>query len=157
VAAAGLASNLLKHLIGRARPKLFEEVGAVAFDPLAFDFKWNSLPSGHAATLFALATALALLAPRRRAAVYAVAAVGAFSRVAVAAHYPTDVLAGAALGHYGTRALAAGAAVGGVLFGPDLAPRAPALAAAALRRLGASFAEGARAMLGRVGRAGAAP
>jgi len=50
------------------------------------------LPSGHATTSFALAGAL------QRRWMWAVAAISALSRVAIGVHYPSDVLAGAALG-----------------------------------------------------------
>jgi membrane-associated phospholipid phosphatase len=47
---------------------------------------------------FACATAIALAVPRLRWAVFALAALIAFSRVYVGVHYPLDVLAGAILG-----------------------------------------------------------
>ena len=106
VAGLGTLAALMKLAIGRARPKLAETLGAYHFEPLAFDFKLNSLPSGHATTLFALATALALIAPRWRPLYYAVALWGAVGRVASGAHYLSDIILGAALGHYGTLAIA---------------------------------------------------
>ena len=51
-----------------------------------------SLPSGHAATTFALAAAIG--APW----FWALAVVVALSRVVIGVHYPTDVVAGAAVG-----------------------------------------------------------
>jgi undecaprenyl-diphosphatase len=134
VALIGLAAAALKLVIGRPRPKMFESLGAFELSPLAFDFKLNSFPSGHATTLFALAAILCLVLPRWRALILAAAGWGAFSRVAVGAHYASDVLAGAALGYYGARAFARGAAARGWGFGPDLAPLGPRDAAAALRR-----------------------
>lgn len=106
VAGLGTLAAVVKLAIGRARPKLAEALGSYHFEPLAFDFKLNSLPSGHATTLFALATALALITPRWRPVYYAVALWGAVGRVASGAHYLSDVILGAALGHYGTLALA---------------------------------------------------
>ncbi len=106
VAGLGALAAVTKLVIGRARPKLAEALGAYHFEPLAFDFKLNSLPSGHATTLFALATALALIAPRWRPVYFAVALWGAVGRVASGAHYLSDVILGAALGHYGALALA---------------------------------------------------
>lgn len=113
VGGLGLLAALSKFAIGRARPKLADALGSYHFEPLAFDFKLNSLPSGHSATLFALAAALALIAPRWRPVFYAVAVWGAVSRVAAGAHYLSDAVAGAALGHYGARALARAAAAWG--------------------------------------------
>ncbi|TVQ52170.1 MAG: phosphatase PAP2 family protein, partial [Rhodobacteraceae bacterium] len=91
VAGVGGAAALAKLAIGRARPKLSETLGPYHFEPLAFDFKLNSLPSGHATALFAFAAALALMAPRWRPAFYAVALWGALSRTAAGAHYVSDV------------------------------------------------------------------
>jgi membrane-associated phospholipid phosphatase len=57
-----------------------------------------SMPSGHAATAFAGAVALAYLWRRGAAWFFLLAAAIAFSRVYVGVHYPGDVLVGAALG-----------------------------------------------------------
>lgn len=58
-----------------------------------------SFPSGHTASAAAFATAVAMEAPPRVTVPVAVAALGvAFARVYTGAHYPGDVLAGAALG-----------------------------------------------------------
>ncbi len=130
VAGFGTIAALLKLAIGRARPKLADSLGAYHFEFLAFDYKLNSLPSGHAATLFALAAALALIAPRWRAIFYGVAFWGALSRTAAGAHYLSDVIAGAALGHYGARALACAAADRGF---PVAMAAAPSEGRAALR------------------------
>lgn len=58
----------------------------------------TSFPSGHAASAAAFATGVALESPRWGAAVAPLAAAVAFSRVYTGVHYPSDVLAGAALG-----------------------------------------------------------
>jgi undecaprenyl-diphosphatase len=58
----------------------------------------HSFPSGHSATAFACATVLASFAPRWRGPFFLLAALIALSRVYNALHYPTDVLAGGALG-----------------------------------------------------------
>ncbi|MGF1660242.1 MAG: phosphatase PAP2 family protein [Rubrimonas sp.] len=130
VAGLGTLAAILKMTIGRARPKLAETLGAYHFEPLAFDYKLNSLPSGHAATLFALAAALALIAPRWRPVFYGVALWGAVSRTGAGAHYLSDVIAGGALGHYVTRALARAAAARDL---PVAFADAPAEGRAALR------------------------
>lgn len=66
-----------------------------------------SFPSDHAAAAFAIAVSVALASRRLGAAFLAAAAAIAVSRVAVGLHYPSDVLAGAAIG--------AGAAVAATL------------------------------------------
>ena len=57
-----------------------------------------SFPSGHSATAFAAATAVAILCPRLRPAALAIAAAVALSRVYLRVHFPLDVAAGALLG-----------------------------------------------------------
>ncbi len=144
VAVLGLIAAVAKLAIGRPRPKLFETAGPFDVHLLALDYKMNSWPSGHATTAFAFATALALIAPRWRPLIYAVAVWGAVSRVAVGAHYVSDVVAGAALGFFGTRALARAVARRGWAFDGALRPRRGREAAAAMRlarrRLGARAA-----------------
>jgi membrane-associated phospholipid phosphatase len=106
VALAGLVAVLLKYGIGRARPKLLDEVGPLAFAPFSFAADYASLPSGHANTLFALATALGFLAPRWRPLLWAWAAWLAFTRVIIGSHHVSDVFLGAWLGiivTYGVR------------------------------------------------------
>ena len=90
--ASGL-SMLLKGVFGRSRPP-----EAIGLDALVGVPGTPSFPSGHALTAFAAAGAVAVLAPRLRWPVLALAAVIAFSRVYLGVHFWLDVLAGAALG-----------------------------------------------------------
>jgi undecaprenyl-diphosphatase len=84
---------LVKDLVGRARPPHSMELEALVALPAS-----PSFPSGHAMSAFAVAAAIAVLAPRVRWAVLGVAAAIAFSRVYLGVHFWIDVLAGAALG-----------------------------------------------------------
>jgi undecaprenyl-diphosphatase len=97
-AVAGLLGQFVKHLFGRARPSLIDMVGPFHFDMLAFSSRYASFPSGHSLTAFGTALALAYMLPRWRWALLALAALVAISRVIISAHYPSDVLAGAAVG-----------------------------------------------------------
>ena len=92
-----LVTNLtIKPLVSRARPWVVLD----GFVTLATSSDPNSFPSGHSCAAFAFGVAVALTAPRRwmKAAALAAAALMAFSRLYVGVHFPTDVLAGAAIG-----------------------------------------------------------
>jgi len=90
------ATQLLKHLIGRPRPR-FAHSDEFSLGPsLATGF--DSFPSGHAANAFGAATVLAWFFPAVRVPLYLVAGLVAVSRVLRGSHFPTDVLAGAVLG-----------------------------------------------------------
>jgi membrane-associated phospholipid phosphatase len=58
----------------------------------------RSFPSGHAAAAFAFATGAGRVLPREAAALRALAALVAYSRVHTGVHYPGDVVAGSLLG-----------------------------------------------------------
>jgi undecaprenyl-diphosphatase len=95
--AAGVVTPLLKRAFGRARPNQNE--GSHSFYPLKSHFE--SFPSGHATNAFAFATAVAghydgWLVPTI---VYTIASGVAVSRVNDHVHFPSDVLAGALIGH----------------------------------------------------------
>lgn len=119
VAASGIIANLIKLLVGRARPKLFEDAGSYAFNWFAGDSDWASFPSGHATTAMAFGVALALLFPRLRWAFLSLGFWIAFSRMVVRAHYPSDVLAGCLLGGLTAWLLARALAQRRFVFGFD--------------------------------------
>jgi membrane-associated phospholipid phosphatase len=108
VAIAGLATGLLKPLIGRARPVQLDQFQIYGFDPWSwFESRWNSLPSGEATTAFVVAVALIILFPRWQTALWAFAVVMAASRVMINAHFLSDIVAGAAVGSLTALAVAA--------------------------------------------------
>jgi undecaprenyl-diphosphatase len=100
IAVPGLFVTVVKRLIGRARP-LVEGDDAMAFVPFGWEVDYASLPSGHATTAFAALFAIGAIFPQARALMWIYAVLIAFSRVAVAAHYPSDVIAGALVGAAG--------------------------------------------------------
>lgn len=95
----GLFVTIVKRMIGRARPSLTEVAGdPFSYMPFAWKAAYAGMPSGHATTAFASAIAIGALWPNARWIVWIYAAVIAVSRVAVTAHYPSDVIVGAAVG-----------------------------------------------------------
>ena len=98
VAASGLAVQLIKHIVGRARPGLIDKFGAFHFDLFSLKASLASFPSGHSTSIFALAAALGLIVPRLRLPIFGLAVLVGLARVVLAAHYASDILAGAAFG-----------------------------------------------------------
>lgn len=101
VAATGLAVDLLKILIGRARPRHLFQDGVMTIAPGNLASSWWSFPSGHSTTVGAVAMALTLLYPRFTWAWIALALVVALGRVGATAHFISDTVAGLWLGAIG--------------------------------------------------------
>ena len=98
VAVTGGVTQAAKQVVGRGRPPLLEKFGAFDFSSFSFTNAHASFPSGHSSTSFAMATALSLLAPSLRVPLLVLAGAIAASRIVVQAHYPSDIVAGGALG-----------------------------------------------------------
>jgi membrane-associated phospholipid phosphatase len=98
IGGAGLIATLVKNILGRARPELFETMGPFEFKLFAFSSDYASFPSGHATNIFAFATVIGMLWPRGKVLLYTIAAWIAASRVLLGEHYFTDVVFGAILG-----------------------------------------------------------
>lgn len=90
-----LAAQVLKPLIGRARP--CHELGDAVRVVAGCGGPW-SMPSNHAANLAAAAAAMGSIFPRTFVLSLPLALVIGLSRVYLGVHYPSDVLAGWALG-----------------------------------------------------------
>ena len=95
-ALAGLATQILKHLIGRPRPRWTHQE-AFEFGP-SWQGGLDAFPSGHASASFAVAAVLARSFPEWRGLWYGCALFVGMARVIGGSHFPTDVLGGAVLG-----------------------------------------------------------
>jgi membrane-associated phospholipid phosphatase len=93
---AAVLANVLKHLIGRPRPKF------VHSGDWQMTISWvsglDSFPSGHSTASFAVATVLAKRFPAWGPLCIGFAAFVALSRVLRGSHFPTDVVGGAVVG-----------------------------------------------------------
>lgn len=94
----GLAVTFFKHFIGRARPNHFAEQGAFSFQPFTGSSSFAGMPSGHSCTVGSVAIIVVLLFPSTRYVVIPLALAVATSRIILFSHYPSDVIAGLALG-----------------------------------------------------------
>ncbi len=93
--------RIMKIVFGRARPKIGSE-----FTFFSLEADYNSFPSGHSADAFVSGIFLFYLLKNSKYSAYRYlpllyAATIALSRIAVNAHYPSDVLAGAAISIFG--------------------------------------------------------
>lgn len=98
IAVSGLVANIVKPIVGRARPIMFFEKDQYGFFPLQTDYEFNSFPSGHATAAFALAVSLSVIWPRYRLVFILLACIVASSRFVLPSHYLGDTVAGAFIG-----------------------------------------------------------
>jgi len=91
----GGATLVIKAAVNRPRPAVSDPT-LIALE----DARIHSFPSGHTSSAFALATSVSLDHPQWYviAPAYLYASLVAYSRCYLGVHYPSDVLAGAALG-----------------------------------------------------------
>ncbi|MDA8169535.1 MAG: phosphatase PAP2 family protein [Nitrospiraceae bacterium] len=93
--ASGISVQVLKHLIGRARPRIIE---GVQFIGPSMKGGFDSFPSGHTTVAFCLAYVLSRNFPRYAVLFYLLAVFVGVERVLLEAHFFSDVLEGAFLG-----------------------------------------------------------
>jgi len=93
---AGAVTQLLKHLIGRPRPRFAHSDDLVVGPTLASGL--DAFPSGHTLNAFGEAALVAWFVPALRVPLFLIAGLVGVSRVLRGSHFPTDVFAGAILG-----------------------------------------------------------
>ncbi len=100
VAASGILANLIKVVACRPRPPLFILQGITHWNVFGFqiEYIWNSFPSGHATTGLAIAISGAAIYPRLRWLFWSLGIAIALGRLAINAHFLSDVIAGGLLG-----------------------------------------------------------
>lgn len=93
LAATYVVQQRVKPLFRRVRPFVNREARVVGIRPAD-----HSFPSGHTASSFAAATALAFFYPRAAPVAYTVATGVAASRVHLGVHFPSDAAVGGVIG-----------------------------------------------------------
>src|SRR3954468_15828785 len=94
-ALAGISARVVKVATGRARPNVQTEAG---WNGPQLSSRYNAFPSGHTAASTAFFATLAFASWRVGAGFLLVPLLIAFSRMYVAAHYLSDVVAAALIG-----------------------------------------------------------
>jgi membrane-associated phospholipid phosphatase len=118
VAVPGLVTQLIKRVIGRARPLVIDwhVPHPFSFTPFTDKGDFNSMPSGHSTAAVSAAVALGMLWPKARPYLWIYAAFICASRVIVLAHHVSDVLIGALIGAFGAVLISNAYAARGLIF-----------------------------------------
>jgi len=93
---SGLFAQMFKHLVGRPRPRLWEK-GIYHFGP-SLASGLDSFPSGHTASIAAVAMVFSLFYPKGAPVLMPAALFVAVSRVIGGSHFPLDIIGGVFLG-----------------------------------------------------------
>jgi membrane-associated phospholipid phosphatase len=105
--AASVFSTALKFAVGRDRPEV--DKGNQSFHPFATRSSQTSMPSGHATSVWSVATVIADRTDNGfvDAACYGVAFLTSLSRIYVDKHWASDVLIGSAIGYFTAKKICA--------------------------------------------------
>lgn len=105
LACSSAVLHTVKIVLGRRRPRDELELGLYGWRPFRFDLQYDSFPSGHALTIFCVATVMSGAVPELAMLWFAVAVYLAMTRAILNSHYVSDVFFGAAVGLLVTRAV----------------------------------------------------
>ncbi len=97
-AIAIIVGDGLKYLLARYRPVMLFEHNLYGLHFFSSEWDMNSTPSGHTIRAFSILTALSMLFRRFTILFITIAVLVGLSRIAVTAHYPSDVVFGAFVG-----------------------------------------------------------
>lgn len=102
IVVGSIPTEIGKLVIGRARPILLDDLGSAYFAPFRGEHSYESFPSGHSMMAGIMLVSLWIFLPRWRYLTVPVCLLFVVSRLAAGAHYPTDVVAGLAIGFIAT-------------------------------------------------------
>jgi PAP2 superfamily len=105
--AASVFSTVLKFAVGRDRPGV--DKGNRSFHPFTTRASQTSMPSGHATSIWSVATVIADRTDNGfvDAACYGIAALTSLSRIYVDKHWASDVIIGSAIGYFTAKKICA--------------------------------------------------
>ncbi|MCK4244480.1 MAG: phosphatase PAP2 family protein [Candidatus Omnitrophica bacterium] len=95
LAVSGIISRILKIVFARPRPLAI----LTSVHTFGYLFRYSSFPSGHATTIFAAVTILSFSYKRFAPLFYSFAIAVAYSRIYLGLHWPSDLIAGGAIGY----------------------------------------------------------
>lgn len=107
VSAVSLSCFVIKRLSGRVRPNR-ENAGRFLGPSWRHDNQRESFPSSHSACAVALSASVIVLFPQLAEVLWTLAGITAVLRWVLDAHFPSDVLAGSAIGYVVAHAVMAG-------------------------------------------------
>lgn len=145
IAAPSLFVTIIKRVIGRARP-LIDGGDIWSYHFFGWRVDHAGFPSGHATTAFAALVAAGAIAPQARALLWIYAVMIAVSRVAVQAHYPSDVIGAAIVGAAGAWLVRNWFAERGLGFTVTPAGRVKTLPGPSMRRIAGAIARSLRSV-----------
>ena len=98
---SGVVTQILKHLVGRPRPKmLLFDHDSLDLNLFTFNSSFHSFPSGHTSTIFSIVFVFYFLFPGIKKYVISFGIFIALTRLIIGAHYLSDVIAGSAVSYF---------------------------------------------------------